>query len=234
MNGEGGTAQRHQELRELLGSYLLGGLGDEQVPAVQAHLDGCAACRAELEELRPLKDKLARVDPDRLSVTVTPPPELGARIRAGVSAERVLRDRRQRRERRLTTVGAAAAAVVLVAAGAVLGSAVFPRERVVTPNIPFEAVAVDEQVAEVAVTDAGVVPHTWGVEFRFVGSGFDDGETYRAMFTGQDGVTVPAGEFLGTGDAELKCNMQAALLREDVTSFAVVDADGDTVLTADL
>ena len=43
--GRGGHVQM------LLGAYLLGGLSAEQEAAVRAHLDHCASCRAEHDEL---------------------------------------------------------------------------------------------------------------------------------------------------------------------------------------
>ncbi|WP_243731132.1 anti-sigma factor family protein [Modestobacter roseus] len=46
--------------------YALGaGTADERA-VVRAHLEGCAACRAELAELTPVAARLADVDPDRL------------------------------------------------------------------------------------------------------------------------------------------------------------------------
>ena len=41
----------HRELREQLGSYALGHLPDGEALALRAHLDGCAACRADLADL---------------------------------------------------------------------------------------------------------------------------------------------------------------------------------------
>src|SRR5207302_8879808 len=49
--------------RELLGAYLLGHLGPEERVGLEAHLDGCAECRAELADLRPVAGALAFADP---------------------------------------------------------------------------------------------------------------------------------------------------------------------------
>ncbi|GAA4337167.1 hypothetical protein GCM10023162_39290 [Klenkia terrae] len=75
----------HRELREQLGVYALGhGTADERA-AVRAHLDGCAACRAELAALVRLRARLADVDPDRLDEVPAPPPGLGAGVSRLVS-----------------------------------------------------------------------------------------------------------------------------------------------------
>jgi hypothetical protein len=43
----------HRRWREMLGAYALGELDDERRAALQAHLDGCEECRAELREIEP-------------------------------------------------------------------------------------------------------------------------------------------------------------------------------------
>jgi hypothetical protein len=67
-----------------------------------------------------------------------------------------------------------------------------------------------------------------------VGTGFAQGGVYRAAFRARDGQLLPAGEFLGTGEKKITCNLQAALLRPDTEAFVVMDAEGVPVLTATL
>jgi anti-sigma factor RsiW len=47
-----------------LGVYVLGAADASERLRVEAHLPGCAACRAELARLAPLPGLLARVPPD--------------------------------------------------------------------------------------------------------------------------------------------------------------------------
>ena len=212
----------HRALREQLGMYALGGGDPAERAVVRAHLDGCAACRAELAELAPVAARLADVDPDRLEELPAPPPGLGAAVLARIAAES---GRRQPRHRRLALV-AATAAVAAAAFG--VGWLVRP----VPPQPPLERVAV--QVDDAAITaTADVVPHTWGVEVKLSGAGFTAGEVYRVSVRADDGAEVPAGEFLGTGPAELDCNLNSSVLRDDAVGFAVVDADGAVVLSSD-
>jgi len=112
--------------REDAAAWVLGALPDDEARAFAAHLDGCPACRAEVEELRGAADALPTLVP-----SVAPPPELRDRIMAVVEAEaEVLRaagpaaDRpaRSRRPRWLAGLGGfrpalAAAAVALLLAG---------------------------------------------------------------------------------------------------------------------
>jgi hypothetical protein len=54
------TDRDHTSYREEIGAYLLGALTDLERQAFEQHLSGCAACRAEIEELRPAADALPR------------------------------------------------------------------------------------------------------------------------------------------------------------------------------
>lgn len=237
----------HREIREMLGAYVLNALPEQASAWLRAHLDGCAACREELAEIAPLASALRLVDPDALSAVPAPPADLGQRIAARIGEERVLAQARARRDARRATAGrrsrqvlTAAAAAVLVlsalAAGAALGRATGPQVTAspTAPPLPVEDILLRSADPSVDVDKAVVVAHTWGVEAKFEASGLDAGQVYRAAFRSDDGRLLPAGEFIGVGGKALKCNMQAALLRDDATGFVVTDKDGRTVLTAEL
>lgn len=246
----GPQAPEHRELRELLGAFVLGGLPEDARAAVRAHLDGCATCRAELAEIAPLSEDLRGVNPDALLDVPAPPADLGERIRARITEERELAQARERRDvrrvgaqRGARRLVAAAAAVAVVAAalgaGTLIGRSTAPTTTALpTPSpsapIPIELVAVRSLSEDVQTDEAAIIAHTWGVEARFEGTGFEQGRVYRAAFRSADGRLLPAGEFLGTGAKTLKCNMQSALLRSETTGFVVTDEDGQPVLVADL
>ena len=240
----------HRQLRELLGAFVLGGLPADAHAAMRAHLDGCGTCRAELADIAPLADDLRGVNPDLLSEVPVPPVDLGERIRLQVAQERELVEAREQRDARRAQARrgarrfvAAAAAVALIAAalgvGTLLGRASAPTTTALpapsaSAPIPIEVVAVRSLGDDVRTDEAAIIAHTWGVEARFEGDGFQTGRIYRAAFRSTDGRLLPAGEFLGTGDKKLKCNMQSALLRSDTTGFVVMDDEGRPVLVADL
>ena len=215
----------HRELRERLGGYALGHGDLAERAAVRAHLDGCAACRAELAELAPVAARLADVDPDHLDEAPQVPPGLGDAVLARIAAEQSSRPADVHRRR--TRLAAAAAAAGIAAAGAGIGWLVRP----VPDPEPLEAVAVQVADAGISAT-ADIVPHTWGVEVVLSGEGFVAGEVYRVSVRKADGDVVPAGAFLGVGPAELHCNLNSPVLREDAAGFDVVDADGSVVLSS--
>lgn len=231
----------HRRMRELLGAYALGDLAGDEATAVEAHLDGCAACRGELAEIASLVGDLGLVDTSRLGDLPSPDPALGERIRASVAAERQLVQAREAAGRRRDAVTgrrrwlvAGAAGLALLLAGTALGTALDS-----TPAVPAAAPVVPMEPLELArasdtspqVETAALIAHTWGVEVRMAGTGFTEGEVFRAAFRTRDGRLLPAGEFLGTGEKRLDCNLQAALLREDSVGFVVLDDEGTEVLS---
>ncbi|MGH2785614.1 MAG: anti-sigma factor family protein, partial [Actinomycetota bacterium] len=60
------TTDACRHWRELLGAYVLGHLATDERVALEAHVDGCSGCRAELDELRPVAGALPEADPAHL------------------------------------------------------------------------------------------------------------------------------------------------------------------------
>lgn len=136
-------------------------------------------------------------------------------------------------ERRRRPLGhfflAVAAAIALLAVGMGIGSQAFPR---VAPGAPFETVAF-EQVPGGVDASGRLIAHTWGTEIQLIVTGLDDGQEYRASFYGDDGVEIDGGTFIGIS-GPMVCNLNAAILRPDVTTLRISTDDGVTVLEADL
>ena len=220
------TDPRHRELRELLGAFVLGQLDDIAAGRVRAHLDGCAACRAERDDIAPLALALRDVDPDVFdSAGVEPGPLLEARIERQVRVERSDRDRRRLLRR---TVTGAAAVVVLTSTGA-LGYGI--GRPAPAPVIPLEPVAVTARQTGVRAS-ADLVAHTWGMEIKLTATGLRAGSRYRMWVRSADGAPHEAGGLIGVGTKTMLCNLNTDVLRRDATSFSLTDAAGTVVLTA--
>ncbi|RYJ05637.1 MAG: zf-HC2 domain-containing protein [Actinomycetales bacterium] len=213
-------------MRESLGAFVLGHLDPTETARVRAHLDGCAACRAEHEALAPLALALRDVDPDFLGESSEPGDLLGARIEATIGTERTRRRRRAAVQR--TLVGAAASLVLVAtffAGGKIAGSDA-------PAAAPVETVAVSSTSSGVSA-DAGLVDHTWGLEIKLDATGLEDGESYTTTVQSA-GREYPAGQFVGVDDVEIHCNMSTSVLRDEATGFTVWDSDGRPVLHAKL
>ena len=70
----------HPDTRDLLGPYVMGTLEPYEEREVEDHLQGCAGCREEAQELRLAHERLA----DLAYSIVAPPEDLEARVVAGM------------------------------------------------------------------------------------------------------------------------------------------------------
>jgi anti-sigma factor RsiW len=107
-----------REMRAALGAAALGRADPAELLALNAHLDGCADCRAELRELTSVAEALPLADPSRIAGDSTrPPAELQAMVVHRVAGERTASRTRTRRRVAVAvaTATAIAAAVVAVA-----------------------------------------------------------------------------------------------------------------------
>ena len=180
------TADDCRTWRERLGALVLGQLGPEERAATEAHLEGCAECRAEADALAPMATLLRRADPERLAPTPAPPPELADRIARRIAAER--RATRSRRLRLGVGLGAAAAAA---AAGVLLALSLTG-----SPNgaSPTQTVAFRGLPSGVSVS-AALEPRPWGSDVSLRVRGFRPGTLCEVWLRRGDGARVPAGSF---------------------------------------
>jgi anti-sigma factor RsiW len=180
------TRNECREWRELLGAYALGHLEGDQRAGLEAHLEGCGACREELAALEPVARMLPHADPARFELAPAPPPELGRRIASAVEAEKQARQRRRRR----TFAGFALAGTTAAAVAAVLllfvlgGSSTDESQAVRFANLP-EGISID----------ATLEPHSYGTEIHMYVHGVPSGTLCRVWLRGPRGVTYPAGTF---------------------------------------
>jgi Putative zinc-finger len=181
------TRRDCREWRELLGAQALGHLeGDERV-GLEAHLDGCAECRAELAALQPVARMLPHADPERFESVPVPPVDLGQRIAATIEGEKE-RLRRRGQRRRLggfALGGAAAALATAVLLLFVLGDGEAGPER----QVKFVS-----ESGEVRIY-ATLEPHAYGTEISMYVHGVESGTLCRVALRGPKGVSYPAGTF---------------------------------------
>lgn len=181
------TRNECREWRELLGAHALGHLEGDERAGLEAHLEGCARCRAELASLEPVARMLPHADPARFGPAPQPPPELGQRIAATIAAER---ERTQRRKRRRAFGGFALGGAAAALAAAVLllfvfgGSGEDATQQVRFANLP-EGISID----------ATLQPHAYGTEIHMYVHGVPSGTLCRVWLRGPNGVSYPAGTF---------------------------------------
>jgi putative zinc finger protein len=181
------TAEACREWRESLGAYVLDQLPADERAAVGAHVDGCAACRAEVDSLTPLVHLLALADPAQLREAPTPPAQLGERIAAEIDREQ---GRQRVRRRRRFSFGFAAAAAT-GAAALLLALVVFAPNGGRSNSQTVEFASLPHGVAIAATLQ----PRPFGTEIRMDVAGIRSGTLCQVFLRRADGSRRPAGSF---------------------------------------
>lgn len=197
------TAERCREWRESLGAHALEQLPDDERAALEAHLEGCAECRAELESLAGVARLMPLADPERFGSTPQPPQLLGERIEATIAAERRSRKRGRRRRFGLAWSGAAAAAAAAMLTIFVLGSngGGEPPQR----SVAFRSLPAGMQI------DATLEPRSYGTQIEIYVKGVRSGTLCRVFVRNRRGNRLPAGSFRYRWDEDSHAVLSSAL-----------------------
>jgi hypothetical protein len=206
-----------REFRPLLGAAVLGGLDPSEDIALQAHLDGCRECRAEMRDLEAVGRALPLADIARIDDRIEPSKGLGQRVLARVAEERAVRRRRHRRSVAIGAAIVAAAAAVMIALALTLPSDSPSGTRVAFPET--------DGVRAHAILRGRAA----GTEVAFHGEGLRAGEAYWLWLTGEDGDRIGAGTFRGTA-RPVDVTLTAAIPLRDTVRLWVTDEDDRIVL----
>ncbi|HKB50358.1 MAG TPA: zf-HC2 domain-containing protein [Solirubrobacterales bacterium] len=179
------TTERCREWRESLGAHALGRLPEEERAALEAHLEGCPECRAEMEALAGVAQLLPLADPEHFGTAPAPPPSLADRVAATIRAER----RSQRRQR--LRLGLAFSGITAAVAAAALAIFVLPGGAGGNPeqHIAFQSLPPGLHIG------ATLEPHAYGTEIHMYVKGAPSGTLCRVFVRGPDGTRQPAGSF---------------------------------------
>ena len=216
------TTEACRRWRELFGASLLGRLTPEERVGLEAHLDGCADCRAELTELRPVAAALSAADPAHLGTPPAPPPELGDRVLAQVRDENRLARRRRWALRLGAGVAAAAIALTVVV--------------VTRPDAPPRAVKEDFAFAALpAGVDALATLYTYRtdprVEVWIEYEGLTPGTTYAVWVERATGERVRCGTFDAI-EGRHHTVLASTVPRSDAAAVGFTSTDGSQVFRA--
>ena len=236
-----GHDRDHDELRRLLGGYLLGGLDDADTDRLDAHLLGCDECRAELDRLAPVPELLRSLE-NALPVTVPagsrPSP---ARIESLLVRMRTERSRERRRctGRRLVAV---AATVLVVAAGV---GVIATRDQDPPAGPPVAAPSpAQSQPAVTAVFEAAdgsglagqavLTGKTWGVSIDLTVEKLRGQGPFVCRVSKADGTVEQAAIWGPTPSGRAKVTGASSIQLRNVSAVAVADHAGQVLGTAHL
>jgi acyl-coenzyme A thioesterase PaaI-like protein len=180
------SAESCREWRESLAAHALGQASEQERTALEAHLEGCAACRAEHDSLAGVARLLPLADPEHFDTAPAAPPSLADRVVATIRAER--RAQRRHRFRLGLAFGGATAALTAAAAMALFvlpgGGGGGPEQHVAFASAP--------PGMKISAT---LEPHAYGTEIHMYVKGAPSGTLCRVFLRGPDGTRMPAGTF---------------------------------------
>lgn len=179
------TTERCREWRESLGALALGQLPEEECAALEAHLEGCRECRAELNSLTGVARLLPMADPEHFDTAPAPPPSLADQVVATIRTEQ-----RKGRRRRLR-LGLAFSGATAAIAAAALAIFVLPGGSSGTPeqHVSFASLPPGLRIS------ANLEPHAYGTEIHMYVKGAPSGTLCRVFVRGPNGVQQSAGSF---------------------------------------
>ncbi|HET6530324.1 MAG TPA: zf-HC2 domain-containing protein [Actinoplanes sp.] len=232
----------HDELRRLLGGYLLGGLDEADTDRLDAHLRDCDDCRGELDMLAAVPELLQRLPEAHrtnggtdaapvLAIGTRPSPERIETLLRKMRAER-------NRERRVARVRwLAAAAVVLVAAAIGFGVITADRSRTPTQVLPSPELvtAQFEPASGSGLTgEAVLTPKTWGVSVALDVSRLQGEGPFVCQVQNTNGQIEQAAIWGPTPSGNAKVIGASSIQIRNVSAVRVADKRGHVMGTARL
>jgi hypothetical protein len=197
-----------------LGVYALGAADAAERSLVEAHLGGCAACRAELARLEPLPGLLARVP-----LSLVPGGAGPGRVPGRAAAGRVRRGRATR-WRVLAATAAAAAAV-----GGVAGFWLGRPGAGPAPAITLSGVNRASHV-HVMVT---LTATSWGTSIELVARGLPENVPCRLIVRSRAGVTEVTGVWNSWSAGPVTIPASAGVRPADIASLRVATTSKNLV-----
>jgi len=225
----------HDEMRLLLGCFVLATLDPAERSQLETHLSGCPECRSELASYAGLPGLMSRLSPAEAAgpapALARPVPALAppATLLPGVlTAARAERDQERlaaRRQQRRWRYGAFGAAGLAAAAAAAAIIAVLPAQ-----SAPSRVLA-----AAAGVTSTGQVTYTrkpWGTQVRLTLAGLPRTGTFTASTVGRDGAISIAATWSATATGHADVTGATPLAPGALTGLRIITTDGTVLLTA--
>ncbi|MGB3770078.1 MAG: zf-HC2 domain-containing protein [Rhodococcus sp. (in: high G+C Gram-positive bacteria)] len=219
----------HDEIRPLLGAYVLDGLERDDRAAVRRHLDDCLACRTEIDVLAPVAGVLRRRrQPADLS-PVHSTAGADQRLDHLLSAMRHQRTSEKRRRRVWTAVSATL--VLGVAASIVPLSTLARSDDSTTVNDAGARPLVLSSTVG-ATGDLELTTKAWGTSIDVDVQQLPGAGILTLQVVGNDGTRQQAAQWSVTASRAAAVTGATSLSVEDIHSIVIDDPAGNTIARA--
>ncbi len=213
------------DLRLLLGAYVLGGLSDQDHRKFAAHLRTCHDCQVEAAQLSGLPRLLDLVDnPLEGSEPVGSPRDAGPEL----SRSLLTRVRQQRRRTRVRLL--AAATVVGIA---LVGFGWFFGARLATPVRPAATqLSASPQSGSNAQVDMALVTKAWGTELQVTATKLPTQGRFTLWVVDEAGQAVQVATWGATPAGAAILTAASAVPTPQIRAVEVRKDSGETIATA--
>lgn len=213
----------HQELREALGSYVVGALDPADRRTLERHLAECRDCTDEVAGLSALPGLLGRVSEQEARADLLVPPDdlLDGAIRRLTEEDNVLRTRLRRwRVAAIAACIAAVAAVVIAVAPWETGP---DRLVVAAERAGAGPAAASGQVAAIA--------WEWGTTVELEADDLPRRDGYVLWAVAEDGRRERAGTWGVTSSGSARVRGASSIARDDLARVEVTDRNGNLIMS---
>jgi predicted anti-sigma-YlaC factor YlaD len=206
--------------RELLAAMVFDDLDEHELVALEAHLEGCAECRALAHELSETHAALALANPNAIRASEPVPAALSASVLGTLRHESRVARRRQVTNWSLSL--AAAVVVVAVLVGTMFAGGTAPQSSALRTEVLH---GVGNATAVAVLT-----PKSWGTSLHFRESGLPGRGQYTVSMRTADGSWWVAGTYRAINGGAVVATMACSVAARDITGVRVMNAAGAVVL----
>jgi len=204
----------HDQLRQLIGLYVLGGLDPGERRAFDDHLRSCPACEAELAELEGLPALLDAIPRDvALELAEDTEADVARNTKRLMSELHVRRRKQRRRVAGLVALVAAASLVV----GAVVGPMVTKPQQTVDSYTMTASSGLEVQL--------DLVYKAWGTELAMDGERLPNSGILSLWITDSTGEAREVASWKATPAGRARLSAATAVDTEEIVRVEIKDAD---------
>jgi anti-sigma factor RsiW len=223
----GSEPSEHEQLHELLGAFVLGGLEPEEHRAFSRHLRTCPECQREAGQVSGLPALLELARP-----AGQPAPAVEGAGEVGPPVSLTARIQRDRRRRRFASAGlVAAVAVLCLVVGFVTRPLVVDDNppAVVSQGTTVAAVGVGSSPVQGAVT---VVNKQWGTQLELQAGQLPTTGTMALWVVESDGHTYKVATWFATPAGRTSLTAACAVRSEEIASVEIRTGTGTRIAAA--
>jgi anti-sigma factor RsiW len=206
-----------------LSAHVLGLLSPDEAAVVEAHLEGCAHCRAEWEDLRDMTRTLDELPDEAL---LEGPPDGDLVLHRALKEIRSERAAERRRRLLVRSVAAVVVAAALVGGGIAAGRALAPAPAPVAVAAGTRTASVTEGAVDASVT---VTPANGWVRLAATVKGVPAGEHCQLVVVARDGTREIAGGWVVPPQGEtggVRLDGAAGIAPDQVAAVVVENTAG--------